>query len=540
MASDFYTEDNLRLLVNISKKYFVDKYNYVVDDEKALKKLTYEMMTRVAEDCKGQNVALEKKNVAVLSSVKNVYINRYQLVPGNKKPNIQSLNRDREIFGNRPLNTANMMPEVDPYQRKPQQEEKNVTRIMEERDKEIGLGDKNRPAQLAPATKIVAEENEVFLKQLKDLEDQRKEIDKTFERQEVDKEMHEMLDTRNHDPKTLFSSVSLAPVQEVFAPAKKELVVAPKVSQTRIIEKYISLQSQDRQWWMTEYFRYQYSVGLGGARLRNINAMSVGKVVIPDEISSPGKPTFNYDFGLSCPYLILKIDEFTDVYEGENQVVKTGFCKLIHHRAYRAENGRGYVVMKPEMKEKKYFYPAPLSGLNKLNVSILKPSGQLVNRSVDSYKILSITYDLSQPNYLLVTTNVYYDKNEFYPGDSVVMKNYLMTKLSGSQADQDIVFMNSFVNRNEGHDIVMAGTPNGSGYYNSFYIECPGTFIASTGTFVPTASIITCVDAYNAALGSPTVNGNILNLSLQNSIGIKLEMIVDDAKTIDMQSGFQL
>lgn len=535
--ADFYTEDNLRMLVSISKKYFADKFNFVVDDEKALKKLTYEMMTRVAEECKGQSVPLEKRNVAVLSSVKNVYITRYQLVPTNKKPNIQSLNRDREIFGSRPINVNNLMPEADPYIKKPQ-EEKNVTRIMEDRDKEIGL-ERTRPQQLAPATKIVAEENETFLKQLKELEDQRKEIDKTFERQEVDKEMHEMLETRNHDPKSLFSTVSLAPVQEVFTPAKKEQTIAPKVNQTRLLEKYISVQSQDRQWWVTDFYRYQYSVGLT-TRLRNINAISIGKVVIPDEIASPGKPSFNYDFGLSCPYLILRIDEFTDVYEGENQVVKTGFCKLLHHRAYRGENGRGYVVLKPEMKEKKYFYPAPLSALNRLSVSILKPSGQLVNRSVDSYKILSITYNGAKPNYLMVTTNVYFDKNEFYPGDSLIMKNYLMTKLSGSQADEDIAFMNNFVNRVEGHDIMESGTANGNGYYNSFYIECPGTFVASTGTFVPNSSVIGCINAYNAALGSPSVNGNILNLSLQNSIGIKLEMIVDDAKTIDMQSGFQL
>lgn len=535
--ADFYTEENLRMLVGISKKYFMDKYNYVVDDEKALKKLTYEVMTHVADDCKGKQVPLEKKNVAVLSSVKNVYINRHQLTPANKKPNIQILNRDREVFGNRPMNVNNIMPEIDPYQKKPQ-EDKNVTRIIEDRDKEIGI-DKMRPQQLAPATKILAQDNEVFLKQLKDLEDQRNEIDKAFERQEVDKEMHEMLETRNHDPKALFQTMSPAPVQEVFVPAKKEETVAPRVLQTRLMEKYISIQSQDRQWWVTDFYRYQYSVGLS-TRLRNINAISIGKVVIPDEISSPGKPSFNYDFGLSCPYLIMKIEEFADVYEGENQVVKTGFCKLLHHRAYRGENGRGYVVLKPEMKEKKYFYPAPLSALNRLSISILKPSGQLVNRSVDSYKILSITYDAGKPNYLLVTTNVYFDKNEFYPGDAVVMKNYLMTKLSGSQIDVDIVFFNDFVNRNEGHDIVEAGVANGNGYYNSFYIECPGTFVASTGTFVPTSSVITCINAYNGALGSPSVNGNILNLSLQNSIGMKLEMIVEDAKTIDMQKGFML
>jgi hypothetical protein len=108
------------------------------------------------------------------------------------------------------------------------------------------------------------------------------------------------------------------------------------------------------------------------------------------------------------------------------------------------------------------------------------------------------------------------------------------------QLDPDINGMNEFINRSNGHEVLSLGTANGSGYYNSFYISAPGTFNKSTGTFVVQSSLVNCLNYYNLNNTSSEPNGSILNQSLQHSISLKIETIVDNAKLLDTQSVFSL
>lgn len=548
----FYSEENMRALVNISKKYMYDKYEFSIEDDKSLKKLVYDVMSDVQEECNGRNVPFEKKNIAVLNSVKEVYVKKHGLAAPVKKPNIQNLTRDKELFGDRPINIANLVPSVDPYQRRAEvaREARDVTRIMEKRDEEV-FGKKPvqpHPDALGPVTKESAEDNETFMRKLREFEEQRKEVEKDFEasrerlgdaRIEVDRETHAMLSAEKHDPKALFAAQE--PQVYTPEPARKELTINPRATQTRIVQRCIGLCSQDRPWWNgDDPYRYRYSVVLE-SRLRNIDAIQVGKVIIPHEVvqlNDPMKNSFNYDFTMAFPYLILRVDEFNDVYDGTNDVIKRAFCKLVYDKSYKGQNGRGYVILKPEQKERKFFYPAPLGALGRLSVSILRPSGALLNNSLDSYRTLAITYDNAKPGYIKVTTEKYFDTNEFYVGDTVVFKNYLMTKLSLLQSDIDVQNFNMFVNREEGHEVAEQGAANPSGYINSFYVAAPGSFDAVSGQYVLSSSMVSCINDYNAALPPALPNGYIMNLSLQNSISMKVDCIVDDARTIDVQGRF--
>jgi hypothetical protein len=263
--------------------------------------------------------------------------------------------------------------------------------------------------------------------------------------------------------------------------------------------------------------------------------------VIPDEIvqvTDPIQSSFNHDFTFSYPYLLLSIDEFNDVYDGTNDVVRKAFCKLAFHKAYKAQNGRGYVVLKPMQEERKTFYPAPLSALTKFTISILKPNGALFNQSNDSYNTLKIEHDVSKPNLLKVTTDSHFDKNEFFVADVVVFKDYNMTKLSFSQSDVDIKLFNEYMNRSEGFEIIEVASPNVNGYYNAFYIQAPGTFNRVIGQYQVNNSLISCLTAYNSQIVAPSANGSIINYSLQHSISMKVNVIVDDARILDAQNKF--
>jgi len=113
-----------------------------------------------------------------------------------------------------------------------------------------------------------------------------------------------------------------------------------------------------------------------------------------------------------------------------------------------------------------------------------------------------------------------------------------MTKLSVFQLDADILTFNNYINNPNGFEIKSLGTPNSNGYFNVFYIYAPGQFNKLIGQYQVTMNLINCLNNYDSQISIPTNNGNIMNSSLQNSISMKIKMIVDDARILDTQSTF--
>ena len=128
-----------------------------------------------------------------------------------------------------------------------------------------------------------------------------------------------------------------------------------------------------------------------GNVFKNIHSIQVNKVIIPLNIFLLNKTNFNvaaieidsanrdYDFNINFPYVLLKIDEFSNVYQGTDEVTRKSFCQLTFESSFKCPNGRGYIILKPTQNEKKLFYPTALSSLSTLTFSLLKPNGELIN-----------------------------------------------------------------------------------------------------------------------------------------------------------------
>ena len=309
------------------------------------------------------------------------------------------------------------------------------------------------------------------------------------------------------------------------------------------IQKYISINSIDREWTRST-FRYNYAVTFNGqgvnGNYKNIRSIEVSKVVIPEEINEniniinyPNKTQFNHEFSFSYPYLVLRIDEFNDVYDGTNDTIRKSFCKLVYHRSYKAPNGRGYVILKPFQHEKKVFYPNPLSSINRLTISVLKPNGFLLNKSADSYKVFKLDYDPFNPHFYNVVSDVFFDKNEFFVGDVIIFKDF---KIESSTDSVNAKSLTDFMNRPEGHEVMQIGSTNDNGFYRSFYITAIGEFNKYQGKFDTDLGAVNCLNAYNNSIDYNTFtgfNGYILNTSLQNTIGMTLDVLMNDMSGIE-------
>jgi hypothetical protein len=112
--------------------------------------------------------------------------------------------------------------------------------------------------------------------------------------------------------------------------------------------------------------------------------------------------------------------------------------------------------------------------------------------------------------------------------------------VNGEDVSADYVKrFNDFINRPEGHEIRQIGSANDYGYFKTFYIQAPGVFDKVQGRFVLDSNLITTLNAYNTHIdfcdpATPT-NGLIMNNSLQNTMSMEVECLVDDAKVIDRE-----
>lgn len=561
---DFYSKENMKLLIDICHDYMREKHNIDISqltDIKSHKRLVYDTMNEIYE--KNRDLPHSQLNVFVLTFLKEHYVRRAEEIKITRKPNTSLLTREADLYGDRPL-SMNVPPEASKKVGINEPLQRPLDRLISERELDY-KNDVTRPdiSKLGKQIKELPEESGNFMKKLDMLQAERDAIfiennSVVMTRMADDNAVQQINDVINHDPKALFASMAEANSAAKLKQLEYEknlfnqpidtsqTYINPRVRSTTIVKKYLSINSIDRDWSL-EPLRFRYSINSMGStndfqsRYRNIQELSVGRVVIPEEvIDKTGlsnlnsiKTVYNYDFNFAYPYLILQIDEITDVYDGTNDDVRRGFCNLIYEQSYRAPNGRGYIILKPMQKEKKVFYPAPLTSFSRLSISLLRPNGALVNDSSDNYKLFKVEYEQFNVQYLKIVTNVYFDKNEFYIGDEVVIKNHVMIANEAGMSDVFIRRFNEFINRRQGHEIKQIGSANDDGFFRSFYIQAPGVFDKVQGKFIIDDDVINTLNTYNGQINfcDPTIgtNGILLNMSLQNTIGLKMGLVVDDA-----------
>lgn len=330
----------------------------------------------------------------------------------------------------------------------------------------------------------------------------------------------------------------------------------PKEAHRRVVNKYLSINSFDRDWFK-DPFRYTYTVTFAGYgehdaqnQYRNVTAMAVTRVVLPMEIRESislnvnlaNRSEYMNDYSFNYPYVMVCIEGMDDVYDGTNDRVRRAFSLMAFETAYRTKNGRGFIVLQPMQQEKKLFYPVPLGSLRTLKISLIKPNGAVLNNSTDDYLLSKVEHEDYNPAHIRIVLDKYFDKNDYFVGDSVLFRGYASKQLSdeGPVDAGSYQSLNDFINRAEGHEIVEVGQANDNGYYRTFYIMAPGALDKTTGRLVLDHAMITTINAFNAQqqaqyatspeLYDKVVNGAVCNASLQNTIAFTVWYEIFDPK----------
>lgn len=307
---------------------------------------------------------------------------------------------------------------------------------------------------------------------------------------------------------------------------------APK----RIVRKYLMINGYDRSWnSFPQRFAFTVNLANNDAGFKDIRSIAATRLIIPREIveektlTNLPKTRFEQPFNLQYPYLILKITDFQSVYKASNAASQSAFCHFVYENHYTSPNGRGYIHLLPAQNEALEFHINPLSTLQQMDLSVRRPSGALLNSSRDQSKVLRMDWN-NQVNMnqqlIMVTLKDFFDRNEFFQGDTVRFTGF---SISSSLTSAALV---SFINREQGHEILEFGTPNSDGYVRTFYIRVPGAFNAATGLFdidtAGTNELMAYINGIDYTNAPPDSVALVINASLQVAVSFEIKVEEDD------------
>ena len=302
------------------------------------------------------------------------------------------------------------------------------------------------------------------------------------------------------------------------------------------VRKYLLVNGYDRDWvlWKNRYY-FRVDLAATDSDFFNVRRLAATRLIIPREVLEERTPTFvpkrsfEEQFGLHYPYLLLYLDEYQDVYKGSNNASQRAFAHFMFDTVYTATNGRGYIHLKPMQNESMLFSVNAVPRLSQMLLSLRKPSGELLNDSTDSTSVLRFDYNNFVGANLLwirVTLTDHHDRNEFFTGDNVRFREFV--------GDPSInLSVSAWINREQGHEIT-SGSTNTSGYQRSFHIRAPGEFNKTTGTFDVDTVLTNSLNAYFQSsayvANPPSTVATCINASLQFTVSFEVD--VDEAAAL--------
>lgn len=587
----FLSINNFKLCGDIFCKYMEDEYGMriVVSDDPEMKKTMFNVMRHV-QTTSQPNANLKTMNNAVLNEMRDVCLSKYNMSSGaSRKPRLRSLEREHEVYGTRQVDLGE---HIKPHMNPPRRDDL-ITRSIDDirTDRDGALGDKSQSRVPSPlpfeVVKIPdAPSSQDFEKQLEDIEKRRQSmvppptpvpleqtlatgnerlttsIDiATFQRSKYD-----------DDPKQLYAnSITIQDrkddVDEAIMRAKpytnfnQGTLISPLQDQVDR-KTYILFNGYDRKWEVYP-FRYDFTLDINDVTksIKNVTEISFTRLIIPMEVLQLKKtttqvsdnPPFYNQYGLTYPYLMLQIDQLSPgMYEGFNKTTQKCFTSFVFHREYRASNGRGFIIMQPLQDEKKEYQGTPLANLPKMSIRVVKPNGTLYNMARDENKIDTFLYETINPLLIKLLCKDFFDMNEFAIGDVVRVQDFAMmtstefinavaTRGTGPVTPSDLgmytkglLAFENFMNRDEGHEIIMTGNPNQNTFMNTFSIYLPRKLDKTQGALVLQKDIFDTISVCQKYLnGVPhTSSGRIMNMTLQVVITMKVKTVGADMANV--------
>lgn len=545
-----------------------EKYNVDVNSLEStnLRSLLYNFMKDISNNQHLAHHDLKTLNNITLTKLHDYYLKTYSITQ-TRKPNLRTLDREHAAIGPRKNIAASIPMPVNTYEDQNNITDDKFTRFVDMRKNEHD----HNPEQRRELTMPQITDHPISEDDMKRRLEMAQRDRNTYAYDTVMLTQHQVNDPvnfqkslpieRSNDTINLRTSVSKTTYHDVsqnqnipnFTNHAIDTLMRQPVSHTS--SSFLTLNGYDRDWVMQKK-RFHFSIETDDMlkRYKNIVEIAATRMIIPSEIiaertidNPTPKSQFEHSYRMAYPYIVLKIEELSDVCDGIAQTNQQAFTHFIQDCTYSCVNGRGYTILKPMQDERKVFHPTPLASLPRLTMSVLKPNGNLFNHSQDKNTIWKIEYADYNKKFVKVVLTSFFDKNEFYKGDVVRFKDFEMPVFDRDDEDLEDnpaytdYTLNSFVynkimdfvNRKEGHEILEIGTPNDEGSYRHFVIKAPGEYDSGNGRFVIDKAMVDLIKHYNEQnfiqVTTPTGTGHVINMTLQPVISFRIGSLVGNA-----------
>jgi hypothetical protein len=320
----------------------------------------------------------------------------------------------------------------------------------------------------------------------------------------------------NSDPTTVYPLMASPAIKNL---QQNNIIREDDVVSYREIENNLFLYSADRDWltnskenryhftvqFDTAGYKDKFGVGLAAQqKFKNIVRIELVKAIMPgesldvtvDAYSTTSDTTYQ-DNILNLPYVSVRVAELENNNYGTDNFLDRCFGVLQYDAQWVSDTTqtgctRGFLAMIPKfLKCQKEYYPTPLSTLQKMTIEFLRPNGELLSTSSDTFSVGGIiatqvtppaafystfpfdinpttsSYGILKPfvtgspaNFFL-NTSTYFSHFELCKGDRIQIKGYTYVAtastpnpLDDATHGQSLRAFCNWVNRPEGHIIV--------------------------------------------------------------------------------------
>jgi len=393
----------------------------------------------------------------------------------------------------------------------------------------------------------------------------------------------------NSDPTTVYPLMASPVIKNL---PQNNIIREDDVVSYREIENNLFLYSADRDWltnskenryhftvqFDTAGYKDKFGVGLSAQqKFKNIVRIELVKAIMPgesldvtvDAYSTTSDTTYQ-DNILNLPYVSLRVAELENNNYGTDNFLDRCFGVLQYDAQWVSDTTqmgctRGFLAMIPKfLKCQKEYYPTPLSTLQKMTIEFLRPNGELLSASSDTFSVggiiasytpaipASFPFDVvvagtpygilkgGSPSNFFLNTSSYFSRFELCKGDRIQIKGYTYVAtattpnpLDDATYGQSLRAFCNWVNRPEGHIIVNTAytdTPtsitlqnerNDVGYANFIILQAPYQD-PSTGNTLPQsfgADFGRTLSMFGANLASPI---RLINLNKQLNLVFRI------------------
>jgi hypothetical protein len=350
------------------------------------------------------------------------------------------------------------------------------------------------------------------------------------------------------------------------------------------IENNLFVYSADRDWMKNvSENRYNFSVtfdpGNNGQgyypqvrvqqKFKNITRIEFVKAILPieglDVLIEPTKSaatiTAYQNTVLSLPFVSVNIPELENNNFGSDNFIDRAFSviqydqnwqpnlstSIIDPSSNQTNDSRGFTSLVPRyLKCQKVYAPTPLSTLQRLSISLLRPNGQSVSLMADTFDISGIyagsntafngtkslynlndgTSPAANPYYIFINTSTYFSRFQVNIGDNIQIGNFeFLSNLTRTSQD-----FTTWINQPAGFLVAAIGNsssgtyadgPNSVGYANYIIIQAKHLDPTSGSVGLNpyggvNGSILTYIGNSPVALANPP--RRLINLSRQTQL----------------------